>query len=177
MAFLRDLGTMGFPGRSYFGTARKWMLGVGRSIALVRRHRQPHRREVFGVMNSPKPWEVLSWYEQIGVVRRAPMSPALVCRTGTKFPNEQVRLMMRGRPRDPRNTPRSGFRAALEHVVGPQKQIESIAIGPDDDIEQQRQDMRFRRHQSRQRRGRGRAHHYVRRHALNRDFDYERLQC
>ena len=25
------------------------------------------------------------------------------------------------------------FRAALEHVVGPQKQIESIAIGPDDD--------------------------------------------
>ena len=30
------------------------------------------------------------------------------------------------------------FRAALEHVVGPQKQIESIAIGPDDDIEQRR---------------------------------------
>ena len=25
------------------------------------------------------------------------------------------------------------FRAALEHVVGPQKQIESIAIGPDDE--------------------------------------------
>jgi len=33
------------------------------------------------------------------------------------------------------------FRAALEHVVGPQKQIESIAIGPDDDIEQRRQDI------------------------------------
>jgi hypothetical protein len=33
------------------------------------------------------------------------------------------------------------FRAALEHVVGPQKQIESITIGPDDDIEQRRQDI------------------------------------
>jgi mannose PTS system EIIA component len=35
----------------------------------------------------------------------------------------------------------SEFRAALEHVVGPQKQIESIAIGPDDDIEQRRKDI------------------------------------
>jgi mannose PTS system EIIA component len=33
------------------------------------------------------------------------------------------------------------FRAALEHVAGPQKQIESIAIGPDDDIEQRRQEI------------------------------------
>jgi mannose PTS system EIIA component len=33
------------------------------------------------------------------------------------------------------------FRAALEHVVGPQKQIDSVAIGPDDDIEQRRQDI------------------------------------
>lgn len=33
------------------------------------------------------------------------------------------------------------FRAALEHVVGPQKQIESIEIGPEDDIEQRRQDI------------------------------------
>jgi mannose PTS system EIIA component len=33
------------------------------------------------------------------------------------------------------------FRAALEHVVGPQKQIESIAIGPEDDIEQRRHDI------------------------------------
>ena len=31
------------------------------------------------------------------------------------------------------------FRSALEHVVGPQKQIETIAIGPEDDIEQSRQ--------------------------------------
>ncbi len=33
------------------------------------------------------------------------------------------------------------FLAALEHVVGPQQQIETIAIGPDDDIEQRRQDI------------------------------------
>lgn len=35
----------------------------------------------------------------------------------------------------------SEFRAALEHVMGPQTQIESITIGPDDDIEQRRQDI------------------------------------
>ncbi|MGP0010929.1 MAG: PTS sugar transporter subunit IIA [Methylocella sp.] len=33
------------------------------------------------------------------------------------------------------------FRAALEHVVGPQKQIETIAVGPDDNIEQRRRDI------------------------------------
>jgi mannose PTS system EIIA component len=33
------------------------------------------------------------------------------------------------------------FRAALEHVVGPQTQVETIAIGPDDDMEQRRQDI------------------------------------
>jgi len=33
------------------------------------------------------------------------------------------------------------FRAALEHVVGPQPQIETISIGPDDDMEQRRQDI------------------------------------
>jgi PTS system mannose-specific IIA component len=33
------------------------------------------------------------------------------------------------------------FRAALEHVVGPQKQVETISIGPDDDIEQRRKDI------------------------------------
>ena len=27
------------------------------------------------------------------------------------------------------------FRAALEHVVGPQEQLETITIGPDDDME------------------------------------------
>ncbi|WP_306890731.1 PTS sugar transporter subunit IIA [Ancylobacter amanitiformis] len=35
----------------------------------------------------------------------------------------------------------SEFRAALEHVMGPQSQIESITIGPDDDIEQRRKDI------------------------------------
>jgi PTS system mannose-specific IIA component len=33
------------------------------------------------------------------------------------------------------------FRAALEHVVGPQKQIEAVTIGPDDDVEQRREDI------------------------------------
>jgi PTS system mannose-specific IIA component len=33
------------------------------------------------------------------------------------------------------------FRCALEHVVGPQKQIEAITIGPDDDVEQCRKDI------------------------------------
>jgi mannose PTS system EIIA component len=28
------------------------------------------------------------------------------------------------------------FRSALEHVVGPQRQIEAITIGPDDDVDQ-----------------------------------------
>lgn len=35
----------------------------------------------------------------------------------------------------------SEFRAALEHVVGPQKQIETVSIGPDDDTEQRRKDI------------------------------------
>ena len=33
------------------------------------------------------------------------------------------------------------FRAALEHVVGPQRGIETITIGPEDDMEQRRQDI------------------------------------
>ena len=33
------------------------------------------------------------------------------------------------------------FRAALEHVVGQQEQIEAVMIGPDDDMEQRRQDI------------------------------------
>jgi mannose PTS system EIIA component len=33
------------------------------------------------------------------------------------------------------------FRLALEHVVGPQEAVEAIAIGPDDDMEQRRQDI------------------------------------
>ena len=33
------------------------------------------------------------------------------------------------------------FVAALEHVVGPQPQVAAICIGPDDDMEQRRQDI------------------------------------
>ena len=33
------------------------------------------------------------------------------------------------------------FRAALEHVVGAQTQIEAVSIGPDDDVERRRQDI------------------------------------
>jgi mannose PTS system EIIA component len=35
----------------------------------------------------------------------------------------------------------NGFRDALEHVVGPQKQLETIVIGPDDDMELRRRDI------------------------------------
>jgi len=33
------------------------------------------------------------------------------------------------------------FRAAMEHVVGPQEAVETISIGPDDDMERRRQDI------------------------------------
>ena len=33
------------------------------------------------------------------------------------------------------------FVAAMEHVVGPQQQIETISIGPDDDMEKRRRDI------------------------------------
>ena len=33
------------------------------------------------------------------------------------------------------------FRAALEHVVGPQEQCETVSIGPDDDMEVRRNDI------------------------------------
>src|SRR3974377_835291 len=33
------------------------------------------------------------------------------------------------------------FRSALEHVVGPQSQIEAVTIDPDDDVEQRRKDI------------------------------------
>ena len=35
----------------------------------------------------------------------------------------------------------TGFRAALEHVVGPQTGFETITIGPEDDMEQRRADI------------------------------------
>jgi PTS system mannose-specific IIA component len=33
------------------------------------------------------------------------------------------------------------FKSALEHVVGPQEQVETICIGPDDDMEARREDI------------------------------------
>ena len=33
------------------------------------------------------------------------------------------------------------FRAALEHVVGPQTQIETVSIDPEDDVERRRKDI------------------------------------
>lgn len=33
------------------------------------------------------------------------------------------------------------FQLALEHVVGPQVQLETVSIGPDDDMERRRQDI------------------------------------
>jgi PTS system mannose-specific IIA component len=33
------------------------------------------------------------------------------------------------------------FRAALEHVVGPQKQLQTVTIGPEDDMEARRKDI------------------------------------
>jgi PTS system mannose-specific IIA component len=33
------------------------------------------------------------------------------------------------------------FKSALEHVVGPQDQVEAICIGPDDDMEARREDI------------------------------------
>ena len=33
------------------------------------------------------------------------------------------------------------FRAALEHVVGPQAQLETVSIGPEDDMSQRRADI------------------------------------
>lgn len=33
------------------------------------------------------------------------------------------------------------FRHALEHVVGPQKSIETVCIGPEDDMDRRRQDI------------------------------------
>ncbi len=57
-----------------------------------------------------------------------------------EVPHEQVRSMI-GIVLVTHGRLTAELRAALEHVVGPQKQIELIAIDPDDDIEQRRQDI------------------------------------
>jgi len=33
------------------------------------------------------------------------------------------------------------FKSALEHIVGPQEQVETVCIGPDDDVEARREDI------------------------------------
>jgi len=76
---------------------------------------------------------------KIGLVH-TPMLPALVRWTGAKCPKEEVRSMI-GIVLVAHGRLGAEFRAALEHVAGPQKQIELIAIGPDDDIEERRQDI------------------------------------
>jgi mannose PTS system EIIA component len=68
------------------------------------------------------------------------MSLALVCRTGATFRNEQMRSMI-GIVLVTHGRLAAEFRAALDHVAGPQEQIESIAIGPDDNIEQRWQEI------------------------------------
>jgi hypothetical protein len=61
---------------------------------------------------------------KIGIVRRASADvTGLGVRTGTKFPNEQVRSMI-GIVLVTHGRLAAEFRAALEHVAGPQKQIE-----------------------------------------------------
>jgi mannose PTS system EIIA component len=70
-------------------------------------------------------------WERYRLVRTKSPCPACVARCCH-------RLWCAGRREAPNE---AEFRAALEHVVGPQKHIESIAIGRDDDIEQRRQDV------------------------------------
>jgi PTS system mannose-specific IIA component len=66
------------------------------------------------------------------------LSRQLGSRTG--FLDEQVRPMI-GMVLVTHGHLATEFRAALEHVVGPQKQVETVTIGPDDDIEQCRKDI------------------------------------
>jgi mannose PTS system EIIA component len=77
---------------------------------------------------------------RIGTVRRATRRchRLMFARKGAKFPNEQVRSMI-GIVLVTHGRLAAEFRAVLDHVAGPQKQIGSIAIGPDDDMEQRRQ--------------------------------------
>ncbi len=58
------------------------------------------------------------------------------------------------------------FRAALEHIVGPQSQLETVAIGPEDDMAQRRGDILDAVKRADTRRGRDRADRHVRWHAI-----------
>jgi hypothetical protein len=77
---------------------------------------------------------------KIGLVRQRADVIGFGALGGTKFPNGKVHSMI-GIVLVAHGRLGAEFRAALEHVASPQKQIESIAIGPDDDIEERRQDI------------------------------------
>jgi len=62
------------------------------------------------------------------------ISVAIDCATGAGTQMIGLVLVTHGRLADE-------FRYALEHVVGPQKFIETVAIGPDDDMDQRRNDI------------------------------------
>lgn len=58
----------------------------------------------------------------------------------TKVLNEPVRSMI-GMVLVTHGHLATEFRAALEHVVGPQKQVATVSIGPEDDMELRRRDI------------------------------------
>jgi len=71
---------------------------------------------------------------KIAVLRRSPSLLRAARPRGVLFPMIGMVLVTHGRLA-------TEFRAALEHVVGPQKQIETVSIGPEDDMEQRRKDI------------------------------------
>ena len=66
-------------------------------------------------------------------------TPLLQCDMGCALP-EQGELMI-GLVLVTHGKLAEEFRHALEHVVGPQKYIETVSIGPEDDMDQRRQDI------------------------------------
>ena len=58
------------------------------------------------------------------------------------------------------------LRRATEHVVGPQGQLETVCIGPDDDMDRRRDDIRAAISRRVHGQGRDPAHRHVRRHAV-----------
>jgi len=64
----------------------------------------------------------------------------LRCDTAAKFP-QQGAVFMIGLVLVTHGKLAEEFRHAVEHVVGPQKFIETVCIGPEDDMDQRRQDI------------------------------------
>ena len=58
------------------------------------------------------------------------------------------------------------LRSAMEHVVGSQRNVDTVCIGPDDDMENRRAEIEACIEPVRHRRRRGAADRHVRRHAL-----------